>query len=142
MNHVDTPVKSNLVLNKMYFSEMRFTRERDIASGNLSLSLKSSVSRADNEYRVELRAEINHSEKALFASLCMIGVFSFSDDKNEMNDEIAHKNTLSIMFPYLRSQLSLLSTQPDMNPITLPPININDFVDRELKLLQEASKID
>ena len=32
-----------------------------------------------------------------------------------------------IMFPFIRSQVTLLTTQPGMTPIVLPPINTTKF---------------
>lgn len=42
-------------------------------------------------------------------------------------------NAVAVMFPYLRSQVTLLTTQPNIFPIVLPTININ-------KLLQYHKK--
>ena len=34
------------------------------------------------------------------------------------------------MFPYLRSEVTLLTSQPGMVPIVLPPLNINNLMDK------------
>ena len=44
-------------------------------------------------------------------------------------EQILKKNTVAIMFPFIRSQVSILTTQPGMIPIVMPPININALVD-------------
>ena len=44
-------------------------------------------------------------------------------------EQILKKNTVAIMFPFIRSQISLLTTQPGLIPIVMPPININALVD-------------
>lgn len=36
---------------------------------------------------------------------------------------------MAIMFPYIRSQISLLTTQPGLHPGQLPPMNINALLD-------------
>ena len=43
------------------------------------------------------------------------------------------KNTLAIMFPYLRSYISIITTQPGMNPIVLPAMNIIALVNDQKK---------
>jgi preprotein translocase subunit SecB len=35
------------------------------------------------------------------------------------------------MFPYLRSQVTLMTTQPNITPVIIPPININSFLKRQ-----------
>ena len=42
----------------------------------------------------------------------------------QTNRELIEKNTVAIMFPYLRSYVSLLTTQPGMSPIVLSAMNI------------------
>ena len=37
---------------------------------------------------------------------------------------LIERNTLAIMFPYFRSYVSTLTTQPGMTPIVLPAMNI------------------
>ena len=48
-----------------------------------------------------------------------------------MNFEQLKPNAVAIMFPFLRSQISLLTTQPDMIPVVLPAININKLLKTE-----------
>ena len=38
------------------------------------------------------------------------------------------KNAIAIMFPFLRSQVTLVTSQPNFRPIILPIININNLV--------------
>ena len=55
----------------------------------------------------------------------------FESDFCERESDIIKKNTVAIMFPFVRSQISLLTTQPDMVPIVLPPINTAKFEEKE-----------
>ena len=40
------------------------------------------------------------------------------------NKDLLEKNTIAIMFPYIRSYISSITTQPGMTPIVLPAMNI------------------
>ena len=40
----------------------------------------------------------------------------------QKNMDILEKNTIAIMFPYIRSYISIITTQPGMAPIVLPEI--------------------
>jgi len=57
----------------------------------------------------------------------VVGVFGVS----EKDFEQLKPNAVAIMFPFLRSQISLLTTQPDMIPVVLPAININKLLKTE-----------
>ncbi len=38
-----------------------------------------------------------------------------------------NKNTIAIMFPFIRSQVTLLTSQPNMCPVILPTINTSNL---------------
>ena len=39
--------------------------------------------------------------------------------------DLINKNAVAILMPYLRSELTLLTAQPDTDSVVLPPFNIN-----------------
>ena len=63
------------------------------------------------------------------------GYFSCNADPEQVT-MMTKQNAVAIVFPYIRSQLTLLSAQPEMNPIVLPPLNIAKIV----KDAEESSK--
>lgn len=73
------------------------------------------------------------ADAAYSLSLSIVGIFSVSDEdekKIDISKEVLlEKNAISILFPYLRSQITLLTSQPSFQPIVLPPININALFD-------------
>ena len=44
---------------------------------------------------------------------------------NKMVQDLINKNAVAILMPYLRSELTLLTAQPDTDSVVLPPFNIN-----------------
>ena len=53
------------------------------------------------------------------------------DIPDEFAKEILLKNTVAIMLPFIRSQVSLLTTQPGMKPIMLQPMDVNQLFDKK-----------
>ena len=49
--------------------------------------------------------------------------FSYESDDYSREASIINTNTVAIMFPFIRSQVTLLTSQPGMIPIILPAIN-------------------
>ena len=72
---------------------------------------------------VELECNIDIPE---IASVQVKLAAEFKTD--DMPVEKMLKNALAIMFPYLRSQVTLITTQPNFKPIILPVVNINQLV--------------
>ena len=49
----------------------------------------------------------------------------FSVQNNPVGiDVLSRQNATAIIFPYIRSQISLLTAQPGMKPVVIPPMNI------------------
>ena len=74
---------------------------------------------------------INDENNALRLSVELVGTFAFSNSENvnkNLYDNLINKNAIAILFPYLRSQVTLITSQPNMTPIILPPININTLL--------------
>lgn len=73
--------------------------------------------------------DYKNNDKPFYLSLTLTGKFRiFGFEKgNEMHDEIIKKNTLAILFPYVRSIISHMTLEMQIEPVTLPPLNINSF---------------
>ena len=82
-------------------------------------------------YRVTLMLKGEKKDEYTF-EISLTGFFSFSSDEEtdgELQNELISKNTVAIMMPYLRSQLSLLTAQPEVDCVILPPFNINKMME-------------
>ena len=101
-------MKSNLKMNNLYFSSCSVERACKVENGECKADLQRNITKTDeHEYDVELVLSVQKS------------------DLSEEN--IVKTNTVAIMFPFIRSQVTLLTTQPGMTPIVLPPINTTKF---------------
>ena len=86
-----------------------------------------SVDYPDGDYLVELTLRIADEEKYFFVEATAQATFFMEGSKG---DRFA-QNMLAIMFPYLRSYVSLLTTQPEIPPIVLPTMNIVAMVGKQ-----------
>ena len=81
-------------------------------------------------YRVSLVINGDKPEEYEF-NICLTGYFLFNQSENlteEQKQTLISKNTLSILMPYLRSEVTLLTSQPEVDSVVLQPININSFL--------------
>lgn len=51
-----------------------------------------------------------------------------ANDNTDIIDLLS-KNTVAILMPYIRSELSLLTAQPEMECIVMPPINVKAMIE-------------
>lgn len=115
-------LKSSLKLNSLYFSLCSLKRGANISSGDYDIDLLRSYSQiAEHEYNVSLRLEAKKEDFDLVVEANASFTFEGSESTNE--EQMIRMNTIAIMYPYVRSQVTLMTAQPNMSPIVLPPIN-------------------
>ncbi len=94
---------------------------KKISDKNYVLELGILISPTDNNPNVPFKIEI-----------IIEGIFNIGD--SDSADEIMNVNATAILFPYLRSTLSLFMTTMNINPIILPVINL-------VKMFEETNNI-
>ena len=99
--------------NGIHFNECELTRKIvDIDVDNFTVELNFKLSTSIFEMSISLEGKFNIvCEDAL------------------MKERLKKNNTISILFPYIRSEVTLLTSQPEMTPVIIPPININKLID-------------
>ncbi len=121
-------VESNLRIKNVYFSELSFKRS-EVLGNKIELNNTFDVKYetvSKNENKVSIIYE-GLSNEPLFSIKAVInGLFELTNYE-ELNEETCESllkiNTIAILFPYLRSQVVLLTSQLGLNPIQLPIIN-------------------
>jgi len=115
--------KSILKMNNIYVKQFKFERKDNInVDDEPKYQIgKEIIQKEENTFLVSLITKVSHESFEL--ELAVTGEFQV-DDMN-VNEVLIYKNSISILFPYLRSELTILTSQPNMEPIVLPPININ-----------------
>lgn len=133
-----------LKMDDLYFSKCEFAQTRASSTDsnenyNASFCIEYAVSRSDSErFKVTIKTSVTNKSGNIHVDVEAVGIFTVDNSNldKEVEEAIIHTNTVAIMFPYIRSQISLLTTQPGIKPIVLPPMNINAIVDST----QKASK--
>lgn len=115
-------MKSNLKMENLYFPDCSIKRESDISEEEYNVDLQRSIKKIEEHiYNVELKLSINKADLDLI--VIASAKFTYESDDYSMEENVVNANTVAIMFPFVRSQVSLMTTQPGMSPIVLPPIN-------------------
>ncbi len=129
-------ISSELLMNKLFFDKLKFTREgfkNDASVFELSLKCEIKKSTVDESYKIELSL-FGKKANEYTLEILLVGLFTFRTD-GQLDDNtkktIIEKNTVAIMMPYMRSQVSLLTAQPEMDCVVLPAFNINQMIDSQ-----------
>ena len=112
-----------------HFVECTINRSSSIENGALSFDLRKEINELDDgSYNVVLTLTISKDKADLNVKVVASAKFSMESEDKDLVRSIMETNTVAIMFPFIRSQVSLLTTQPGMTPIVLPPINTAKFL--------------
>lgn len=125
-----------LILEKLFFDEIKFQRKNIEKSGSdPCFSFQIRVGKKEDE-DLYIATIISYVEKEdeYDIEISLSGLFLIDADmqiENEDIEQLINKNAVAILMPYMRSEISLITAQPDVECITMPPININAMMERE-----------
>lgn len=129
---------SALKLVNIFFEEFSFAR--------LEFDFKELDKEVDVDEKISFKVEIATREDKLFhrvkiasevakdaeykLSLVIVGIFQFDSEVYEdVNlEHLLNENAVAILMPYIRSQVSILTSQPGMKTVTLPIFNISEMM--------------
>lgn len=114
--------ESPLVLEKIEITESTF-RKKDISLDGLELSVyvEHNVENiGEDGYEIILSTTVSDENENIYVNVKGKAIFR----TQQKNMDILEKNMIAIMFPYIRSYISIITTQPGMPPIVLPAMNI------------------
>lgn len=128
-------VRSVLNFEKVYAQNVSYKRSDTLEnkpSYKLNYKINSNIKQFEEnniqKYKVTMIFQISskNDEINLYVEICGIFAFQPGEDTGKVtNQRILERNTLSILFPYLRSFISTFTAQAGINTIIIPPININ-----------------
>ena len=125
--NIDKNEKSILRLEKVVVEDISFKRFKPEAT-KIEKDAEVSFSKQLNQmekslYKVTVSVGIN-SNSVCNMNITMSGFFRLEEDST-LGKRLLQTNAVAILFPYVRSQLTLLTSQPGFDPVILPVMNIN-----------------
>ena len=122
-------MKSKLQMDVFYFSRCVIEHSQNVENGDYNAELQRKInSMGEHKYEVILTLTVKKEDLQL--EIVANAQFEYESDQenSEMEKKIIEKNTVAIMFPFVRSQVTLLTSQPGMAPMVLPTINTAKLV--------------
>ena len=119
---VRSAYESPLVLEKIEITESTF-RKKDFSLDELELGVRvehSVENIGEDEYEIVLNTTVSDENENIYVNVKGKAMFR----TQQKNMDMLEKNIIAIIFPYIRSYISIITTQPGMPPIVLPAMNI------------------
>lgn len=125
-------VLSVLKLERIIFDKIEFKRVGLSSEKELELEIQSTISQreGENSYRVTLELTGNKPEEYMLG-ISLTGFFTVDAKEGlaeKTKNTLITRNSVAILMPYLRSEVSLLTAQPGMECVVLPAFNINEML--------------
>ena len=117
-----------LKLEHLVFDECSFVRDGFKNENELMIKFGFQYENQSEENFVVRVAVEGQKEKEYRFVVRASGYFKCSTDTPN-RDIIVKNNATAIVFPYVRSQITLLTAQPEVDPVALPPFNIAKMVE-------------
>lgn len=112
-----------LKLNHLLFDEITFNRVNFKSKNDLQVEFGFSFNKREyGEFVSSIRIIGTKKDEYNFVVRAS-GYFQISEAVED-SDILIQQNAIAIVFPYIRSQISLLTAQPEVDPVILPPMNI------------------
>ena len=119
---------SVLTLTKMVFDKIEFERKGFKNENELKFRLQVQIGKNRNSaYKVTLVLEGDKKDEYEL-QISLTGFFEIqnSDELSDRTEQaLIEKNAVAILMPFLRSEVTLLTAQPETDSVVLPTFNIN-----------------
>lgn len=125
---VKSEYASPLVLEKIEIIESTFRKKVSSLDGlELGVNVEHSVKETkEDTYEIILNTTVSDENISIYVNVKSRALFH----TEQPNKGLLEKNTIAIMFPYVRSYISIITTMPGMSPIVLPAM-INDHQEKK-----------
>lgn len=125
--------KSFIQINPVVFDELSFKRlGTKTEDSKIHLEINQTVKKND-ESHYTLTIFVKTTKEKEFIATVKIRGECFVNENDPSKDILVQENAFSILFPYVRSELTLLTSQPETDPIVLPVMNVQAMMERAKK---------
>lgn len=120
--------------------KMNFVTKFDFEHTSEPIELEPALNRSirkvnEDEYEVGIEVELKQDNLPFEAKLLLSGRFKCGESVDA--DKAMKVNAVAILYPYVRSTFSLMTTLGNISPVVLPTINLAQMFEREERDKQE-----
>ena len=127
----------NYVVEKVLFERNdSFSKEKEVKG---EFDIKPDIQLSEDKKSMQVRVEINIFEDMrknnfpFHMEVIVSGFFNVSSDDNTIKTDKFYPNAIAILYPYIRSIITTYTAMANVNPMILPTINVNKFIESNKK---------
>lgn len=118
----------HFVFDSISFERKGFRSKQSEIPSNISVHI---VKQGDGEYVVTLTVSADKSDE--YEASVTISGYCKIEENTPQKDLILNVNAPAILFPYARAELTLLTAQPETDPLVLPVVNFQQLYENSKK---------
>lgn len=125
----DDSISSVLKLTHIVFDEITFRRKGFQAKSHTEAQIGIA---AHVEKTGEGKYQVSLSMKAIkereYEAVVSITGYCEIEESTPYKDKILSENAVSILFPYVRAEMTLITAQPETEPLIIPAVNVSALI--------------
>jgi len=127
-------IESVLTLERLVFNNIEFNRKGFKNDNEITFSIEVQIGKRKSQNGISQVTLILKGDKEdeYDFTISLSGFFSFNTDEevdDALSESLINRNAVAILMPFMRSQVSLLTAQPEVDCVVLPPFNINAMME-------------
>ena len=123
--------KSKLRLNKYVVNEVNFKNNDNFKPQPVTIdfSIYKNIKREENNMKVELVTKVfENAEENNFPFEMIVKLTGYFTEENNDENINFEPNAIAILYPYVRSIVSIYTINSNVNGLILPVINVNNVI--------------
>lgn len=116
-----------LKLDSLVFDKLNFKRLGEKNSHELEVNISVTIGTNMSDIKVK-KVTINFLGNKKDEYVIEVQASGYFEYKGEASDTVIQQNAVAIVMPYVRSQVTLLTSQPGVESVVLPPFNIVEML--------------
>ena len=138
-NHINAKIEhediqkaaSPLMMKNFHFSDIKvsFSGEK-FESVKMNMSVSHEILENGSD-KATVTVDIKSEPEGFYLSVSAEAIFTLKNEENLSESILIQRNTVAIMFPFIRSEITLLTSHPGMAPMVIPALNINKLLENK-----------
>lgn len=126
----------NFVVPHFEFKKKASTTDKSI----LEIKPRAIISRSKKQFHITLEVLLDREEDDFYIQMLGVGIFEYENDNEDLLLNFMSINGPAIVFPYLRSFISSMTSLSGFSTVTLPTLNMSGYREDILKELIDLDK--
>ena len=127
-------ITSVMQMEKIVFDKIEFNRVGFKNNEDINFEIQTHIAEHASEHRYKVNLVVKGDKaKEYNLEISLTGFFNLKENSGlpkTVENALISKNAVAILMPYMRSEITLLTAQPEVDSVSLPLFNINNMFEK------------